>query len=194
MTTSAYLAGRFKWARPQAVLFADDPGVLDNGTYIPQGTEREDFLILSDHNRSTLDFGFERIEDRRRMLNGTMRSYFVADKLKMSTSWDMLPSRSFSGDPTFNSSGIQTGQVTQYTVDGGAGGVELVDWYRDHPGSFYMFLSYDKYSNFESDRYNKLTKYADVVCVMFESFSYSVQKRGATNHDLWNISLSVVEV
>ena len=55
----------------------------------------DQFLILSDHNRGELQFSPIRIEQRQRTVNGRMRSYHIAAKLTISTSWDMLPSRSF---------------------------------------------------------------------------------------------------
>jgi hypothetical protein len=82
----------------------------------------------------------------------------------------------------------------QYTTDGGAGGVELLDWYESHPGSFFVYLSYDKYSNFGKDNagYQNLSKYNQVVEVFFSDFSHSVIKRGV--HDFWNISVTLEEV
>jgi hypothetical protein len=108
MATSAYMSGRKQYQRPQAMLWSDTPGVLSNGVYVPSGYEvyqdltippvdlDDSFIILSDHNRAPLDVSTQRIEQRRRMINGTMRSYHTADKLTISTSWSMLPSRGFS--------------------------------------------------------------------------------------------------
>ena len=161
------------------------------------GTEYQDFLILSDHNRSEISFSTQRIENRQRMINGTMRSYHTADKLQISWNWNMLPSRSFNKDPQFNAQGIisASGSVPiDYTVDGGAGGREILQWYNDHPGAFYMMLSYDTYNNVSSqDQYDQLSKYNQVIPVYFASFEYSVVKRGGTNHDLWNISVQLEE-
>ena len=40
MTTSAYMAGRKKWGRPQAMLLSDTPGTLtEQGFYVPVGYE-----------------------------------------------------------------------------------------------------------------------------------------------------------
>jgi hypothetical protein len=81
-----------------------------------------------------------------------------------------------------------------YTADGGAGGVELLNWYENHTGSFWVFLSYDRYDNFASaeTKYNNLSIYSDVIEVFFSDFSYSVEKRGQS-FDFWNISLSLEE-
>jgi len=173
-----------------------------SSSYIPDGYEvnaaiaGDDFLILSDHNRKDISFKPERIEKRERMINGRMRSYHIADKLTISTSWDMLPSRAFSLDPQFDTStGLVTGLGTQYTVDGGAGGNELLDWYNSHTGSFYVFLAYDKKSNFaESGQYGHLPEYNEVIEMFVSSFDYTVVKRGGSNYDFWNISVTLEEV
>jgi hypothetical protein len=112
-----YLVGRRKYALPQAMLWSENSGTLISGYYYPDGyevgadftgvpiDERNTFLILSDHNRTELSFGQERIQKRERMINGNMRAYNIADKLNLSTSWQMLPSRSYKDNPSFNSAG-----------------------------------------------------------------------------------------
>jgi hypothetical protein len=42
--------------------------------------------------------------------------------------------------------------------------------------------------------YQNLATYSEVLEVYFSSFTYNVVKRGATNHDLWDISISLEEV
>jgi hypothetical protein len=219
MTTSAYMAGRKKWGRPQAMLLSDAPGTLtDDGFYVPVGyelgsngdivaespEEAGTFLVLSDHNRQEISFKPLRIEKRERMVNGRMRSYHIADKIQISTSWQRLPSRGYAASPEFDENGIailrssstaSAGMSQMYTADGGAGGIELLDWYENHRGSFWLFLSYDRYDNFENPvtKYNNLNNYSDVIEVFFSDFSYSVEKRGQ-GHDLWSVSLSLEEV
>jgi hypothetical protein len=218
MTTSAYMAGRKKYSRPQAMLLSDAPGTLtEDGFYVPVGYELGSngdivasspddagaFLVLSDHNRSEISFKPIRIEKRERMINGRMRSYHIADKVQISTSWQALPSRGFAAYPEFDENGIPglrttstttNGMSQMYTADGGAGGIELLDWYENHKGSFWLFLSYDRYDNFVGDaKYNQLHKYSDVIEVFFSDFSYSVEKRGP-GHDFWSVSLSLEEV
>lgn len=210
MTSAAYMSGRKKYQRPQAMLWSNNPGTLQNGLYIPQGYEiganysgelENEFIILSDDNRSPIDFSFERIESRKRMVNGRMRSYHIADKLKFTVSWDMLPSRSYALNPNFSVSGNTVGKSAmaktslEYTTDGGAGGVELLDWYENHSGPFWVYLSYDKYSNFPDGegKYGHLGQYNEVVEMYFADFSYSIVKRGGTNFDFWNISVTLEE-
>ena len=101
MSTSNYILGRKKYARPQAMLWADNSGTLVNGLYVPNGLEigqdpgsetdeslYDQFLILSDNNRSPIDFTPSRLEKRERMINGRMRSYHIADKLQIRVSWE----------------------------------------------------------------------------------------------------------
>lgn len=206
----AYLDARRKYARPQAVMFADQSptSVVSGGKtfYIPQGYEvgesannLDDFLILSDHNRQSLDFTPIRIENRQRTVNGRMRSYFVADKMSLSVSWNLIPSRAFNRDPNFSNSGIADNAdkgLSQYTVDGGAGGLDILEWYENHTGSFWVFLAYDKHNNFAADSYEyaHLAQYNEVIEMFVSDFSYSVQKRGGSNYDFWNISIKLEEV
>jgi len=197
MATATYLAGRNKYGRPQAMLFSENPGILDNGFYVPQGTEFEDFIILSDHNRQQIQFKPNRIENKVRTVNGRMRSYHIADKLSISTSWDNLPSRASSAEPFIDQESGQTfigPNDLAYTADNGAGGVDLLNWYENHQGSFWVFLAYDKLTNFPSDRYNKLSQYNEIVEVFFDDFQYDIVNRGRSTHDFWNISLSLEEV
>ena len=200
MVSSAYLNSRKKWIRPQAVIFSNNSGGILDGVPQISGLEREDFIILSDHNRSEISFTTNRLENRKRMVNGHMRSYHIADKLKVSTNWNLLPSRAFNKDPDFSENGNPTAintinnPLTEYTADGGAGGSDLLNWYNNNPGSFYMFISYDKNSKLNDVPYQNLATYSEVIEVYFSSFTYNVVKRGATNHDLWDISISLEEV
>ena len=211
MATAAYMSGRKRYARPQGILWSENPGTLQNGMYVPEGfeigayttetTNLNKFLILSDHNRSPLQFKTERIEQRQRMINGNMRSFHIADKNTLSVSWQNLPSRSYFSIPNWATTGATTGVTTQspeYTVDGGAGGVEMLDWYEHHTGPFWMFLAYDKFNNYAQDGtsapYTHLEQYNQIVQVYVSDFSYTVSKRGQSNHDLWDITVSLEEV
>lgn len=197
MSSATYMSGRKKYTRPQAMAFSDNPGIVDSGFYVPEGTEFEDFIVLSDHNRQPISFKSNRIESKVRTINGRMRSYHIADKLNISVSWQNLPSRSASSGIVVDAESGETfigPSDTSYVVDNGAGAVDLLDWYENHQGSFWVFLAYDKFSNFEDDAYNKLGRYNEIVEVFFEDFQYDVTKRGRATHDFWDISLSLEEV
>jgi len=218
MASQAYMSGRKKYSRPQAMLWSNNPGttIEDEETgeifYFPLGNEigssayspqdANEFLILSDHNRGEIGFSNNRIESRERMVNGRMRSYYVADKLSVSTSWDMLPSRAYHLYPEFNSNGISDyNRINneEFTVDGGAGGADMLEWYERYTGSFWLFLSYDKRTNFRDvndvdAEYENLNKYSQVIEVFFNQFSHNLIKRGSSNFDFWNVSLELEEV
>jgi hypothetical protein len=226
MASPNYILGRKKYSRPQAMLWAENPGsvqIIDAGLeteeqfYVPDGYEIDSdntgltsdallnqFIILSDDNRSPIDFSTTRIEKRERMINGRMRSYHIADKINISVSWDMLPSRSYADLANFNqTTGKPTlpinngiGNDQQFTTDGGAGGVDLLNWYENHTGSFWVYLAYDKHNVYGSstEAFKQLAKYNQVVEMYISDFSYSVVKRGANNHDLWNVQVSLEEV
>jgi hypothetical protein len=57
-------------------------------------------------------------------------------------------------------------------------------------------MSYDRHDKFtgQNDRFDHLHQYNDVIEVYFSSFSFNVVKRGGSNHDFWNVSLSLEEV
>jgi|DEB19_MinimDraft_3_1074340.scaffolds.fasta_scaffold00197_14 hypothetical protein len=214
MATELYMSGRKKYHRAQSILWSNNPGTLVDGLYVPRGLEigayndgedslSDEFLILSDHNRKSLNFSNTRIEKKERMINGRMRSYHIADKLNISMNWDNLPSRAYALRPDFDANGVSeydgvTGlpnrQEASYTVDGGAGGNELLNWYNNHQGSFWMFLAYDNYRNFGDNdaSYAHLNQYNEVIEVFFSSFNYDVVKRGQY-FDLWNVTLSLEE-
>jgi hypothetical protein len=138
MTTYSYLDARQKYSRPQAILWSKNAGRvdIDNGNkVVPYGYEinaatgagsgvtitTQDpinaFMILPDHNRSAIDVQMERLEQRQRMVNGRMRSFHIADKKKISFSWDMLPSRSFVSPPNFEA---RVGSITAVSGNGTA--------------------------------------------------------------------------
>jgi hypothetical protein len=230
MTTYAYMSGRQKWKRPQAMLWSDNPGTLVyidpldtalGSVYVPSGIESyaqfigltpeqtaDQFLILSDHNRSEINITNQRIEKKQRMINGTMRSFHIADKLNISTSWSMLPSRQSSVRANFNTTSGNTAFPVNdigYTADMGAGGAEMLKWYEDHKGPFWVFLSYDKYTNFGvgSPAHNHLNEYNQIVQMYISNFDYSVVKRGGPSsipnnsnfgYDMWNINVTLEEV
>jgi len=208
MANAQYFANRRKYHRPQAVAWSNNPGTLTGGIYVPTGQEvgadptlTEDgineFLILSDHNRSELSFTPVRIQQRQRMINGNMRSYFISDKLGIATSWSRLPSRPYSKEITFDpdTGDIQQAQpYTSYTVDGAAGGVDMLSWYESHPGPFYCYLAYDKYRINDVSNYNRLNIYNQILKVYFSAFSYNVEKRSNGGFDFWNVNMALEEV
>lgn len=213
MVDSTYMSGRNRFGgRPQAMIWADNPAIFDNDQLVPPGTERysdltgisdttnNEFLILSDHNRDAINFANQRIEQRKRMANGMMRSYYIGDKVSVTTAWTMLPSRSYFRRPDFDqSTGLSSYSKInnqEFTADGGAGGAEMLRWYYDHTGPFWVYFSYDRFTNFGEDdaAYQNLNEYAQIIQMYISAFEYSIVKRGRSNYDMWNINLTLEEV
>ena len=211
MASSSYRNGRWNLnslpKRPQAIAWSKTYGTKDTHisisgatTLVPTGVEYEDFIILSDDNRQPIQYSCERIENRKRTINAKMRSYHVADKLRISLNWEMLPSRAFNKNPEFSAStGKPTAaNLTQYTSDGGAGAEEMRNWYNNNPGSFWVMIAADRYSNMldENDdpQFNRLGEYNELVEVYFASFDLTVVKRGRNTYDFCNVSVTLEEV
>lgn len=214
MVDLTYIQNRKRYTRPQGLLFANSPGTVDSGYYVPEGNEfgttnggeylSPEWMVLTDDNRKEINLSFERIEQRKRMVNGRTRSVHVADKLKLSTSWDMIPSRAFYGPAT--TAIIQEGDdrgdenytamapSSRFTTDGGAGGADMLRWYKEHPGTFWVFIAYDNFHNYdaETDPWEYLGRYNERVEMYLSDFSHSVVKRGGL-YDFWNVSLSLEE-
>ena len=170
------------WTRPALMIFSDNapsPVNAASGQW-NLGTADEDFLYLTDDSRSELQVAIERIEYKKRMINGRMRSYHVADKKSFSVSWLDLPSaRSVLPEARFGG-----------TSTGWASSQEMLDWHKNHTDSFYLTLVYDTPT---SSSAVPITYSLEYYNVFFEDFSYVVTKRGQT-HDLWDISMTLVEV
>lgn len=79
---------------------------------------------LTDHNRSSITITPSRIENRKRMANGTMRNFVIAQKRKIKSTWSDLPNK------------------TALTVDGFWGADAMIDFYNATYGEFTLRLSY----------------------------------------------------
>lgn len=170
------------WSRPALIIFTEaTPTVVDaiTGQY-DLGTAGTNYLYLTDDSRSEMQISIERIEYKKRMINGRMRSYHVADKKTFAVSWADLPSsNSEVSEARFGGSST-----------GWASGPEMLEWHANHPDSFYLNLVYDTPDaavgvplKYRLETYN----------VFFDGFDYAVTKRGSA-HDLWDLSMSLVEV
>lgn len=134
------------------------------------GLALNDFEV-SDHNRQPIDVNFSEISNGSRTVSGKYRSYIVARKATVSTSWDLLPSREL------------------YTVDGFWGGTEIRDFYLTHP-TFDVSIYADRTA--DPDAY-----LADLNFVgHFTDFNYSIVKRVVEGeyYDFWNLSLTIEEI
>ncbi len=170
------------WTRPALMIFTElAPVAVDAALgQWNLGVADTQYLYLTDDSRSELQISLERIEYKKRMINGRMRSYHVADKKSFSVGWQDLPSaRTELSEMRFNTS-----------ASGWASSQQMLDWHKNHTDSFYLSLVYDTPTASASIP----LKYSlETYNVFFDDFSYVIKKRGPT-HDLWDISMSLVEV
>lgn len=139
-------------------------------------------IKLSEHNRQPVTLTPNRIEKTQRMANGTLRKFFVKDKMGIQLSWSMLPSYS-----------------TQ-TVDGGYGALELKSFYEGTAEKASGSLSGTK--NFDvTIRYSGgATLVTKTYNMIFESCSFEIIKRNVKSspsdspQEFWNVNLAMVEV
>lgn len=125
------------------------------------------WVKISDHNRSSLSIDIERIENKKRMADGTLRRYVVSKKRSFSCSWDNLPSKK-----------------VQLLANGEAG-EWMEEFHNTHDGAFMIRLREGSDINSEIG--------IEEVEVMISDFSKEVLKRGP-NTDLWSLSITLEEV
>lgn len=171
------------WTRPALMIFSEEEPVPVNAAagQWNLGTAGSDFLYLTDDSRSELQINIDRIETKKRMINGRMRAYHVADKKTFSVTWRDLPSLT---------SQISEKQFNSGSGTGWASAQEMLTWYKNHTDSFYLTLVYDTPSASASIPLKYSLEYYNVF---FDNFDYSIKKRG-NQTDLWDISMSLVEV
>ena len=126
--------------------------------------------VITDHNRAPLTISNERIETRTRMVDGTLRVNFIATKLRVSASWDLVPS-------------LGTQCVDNRTGSTVFGGQELKNLYETSNGNPLTVRITSKSS--AGDYVEKQ--------MVFASFEYTVAKRGP-HFDLVNMSVELEEV
>ena len=135
-------------------------------------------IKLSEHNRQPVSISTTRIEQSKRMSNGTFRKFFIADKEAISVSWNMLPS------------------FSTFTVDGGYGAVDLKSFYEGTAAKSAGALSGQ--STFDvSINYGAATRQIEMV---FTSCSFEIVRRNVkedvanTPQEFWNVSISMEQV
>jgi hypothetical protein len=135
----------------------------------PAGTVKT-WNKVTEHNRSALDLGTERIEKIVRTSNGTLRKNHIADKKKFQLSWEMLPS------------------YRTLTVDGGWGAEDLRSFYFGDEGK----QSFNIRVNLAKTGLDQSSSGYESYNVIISSCNFTVVKRGMQPH--WNVSLSLDEV
>lgn len=122
---------------------------------------------ITDHGRSALSESVERLENKQRMVDGTLRRYSITKKRVWSCSWDNLPSTNSKGANSFT------------TADGGWAGEDIESFHDRTDGAFQMQL-------------RRGDGTVTTVTVMISDFSKEVLKRGLV--DLWNLDITLEEV
>lgn len=125
---------------------------------------------VTEHNRSEFNISPERIETQKRMSNGTLRKFFIADKKSFTVSWDMLPS------------------YRTLTVDGGWGAEDLRQFYLSDDGK----KTFNIRINLAKAGVDQSSSGYEPYTVSISSCNFSVVKRGLQPH--WNVSLTMDEV
>jgi len=137
-------------------------------------------LKLSEHNRSPISIGSNRIETIQRMTNGTLRKFYVNDKKTISVSWTMLPS------------------YYTYTVDGGYGALDLKSFYEGTASKASGALSGK--STFDVNLHLANGSTVQTYEMVFTAWSCEIVKRNVKEkttdiaQEFWNVSLSLEEV
>ena len=133
------------------------------------------FRRVSEHNRSDFNQKTLRIEQNRRMSNGSLRRYFIADKKQWDVSWSMLPS------------------YRNETVDGAWAAEDIKVFYESEDGQnpFQIKINTSHNpANMEDSSYWEAT--ANTYDVVFTSCDFTVVKRGLQTY--WNVNLSMEQV
>lgn len=133
---------------------------------------------ITDHNRAPLAISTERIENKQRMVNGTLRRYVVGKKRTFTCSWDMIPSEN---------NVVYGGKTGMNTADGGWAGKDIETFHNNTDGSFQMKI---RKGTDESKAITDGT--IEVVEVMITDFSKDIVKRGVV--DYWNLTIALEEV
>lgn len=126
--------------------------------------------LITDHGRGPLDISYERIEQKTRMYDGTLRRYVVAKKRSWTVSWENLPSK----------------EVT--LLAGGKPGDWIDEFHKTHDGDFLV-----RFRNGNAIDTTPGAGNSEVVRVMIGDFSKEVVKRTKT-FDLWSLDLTLEEV
>jgi hypothetical protein len=134
------------------------------------------FRRVTEHNRDPLSITTNRIESTQRMSNGTLRKYFIADKLNISVSWEMLPS------------------FRNETVDGAWGAEDIKNFYESTAGkgSFRIKLNPTVFSTDLIEQSDGALADDYTYTVMFTSCDFTVLKRGLQT--FWSVSISMEQV
>lgn len=154
-------------------------------TYLPRGSAiqvyardlyanpldtTQEWIKLSEHNRSEISISIERLEQTQRMANGSLRKFFVADKKQFSVSWSMLPGTRI------------------YTVDNQWGALDLIEFYNSSEGQ----STFDIRLNFAKSGTSQESSGFEQYTVSCTSFNATLIRRGEV--PFYNISMTMEQV
>ena len=134
------------------------------------------FRRLTEHNRAPLSLSTERIESSQRMANGTLRKYFIADKLNLSVSWEMIPS------------------FRNETVDGAWGAEDIKNFYESSAGRgpFRIKINPTVFSTSLVEQSDGALADDYTYTMAFTSCDFTVIKRGL--QPFWSVNISLEQV
>ena len=159
---------------PKGNIYNATTATTNGLSYLTRATPS--FRRVSEHNRGPLTLDNNRIEQSTRMADGTLRKYFIADKLNISVSWDMLPS------------------FRNETVDGGWGAEDIKAFYESSAGRapFRVKINPTVYDPILITADNGLLSDDYTYWVMFTSADFTVVKRGLQTY--WNVTIAMEQV
>jgi hypothetical protein len=134
------------------------------------------FRRLTEHNRQPLSINTERIESSQRMANGTLRKYFIADKLILDVSWEMIPS------------------FRNETVDGGWGAEDIKNFYESSAGrgAFRVKINPTVFDPALVQEQDGALADDYTYTMVFTSCDFTVLKRGLQT--FWSVNISLEQV
>lgn len=134
------------------------------------------FRRLTEHNRQPLSLNTERIESVQRMANGTLRKYFIADKLTLSVSWEMIPS------------------FRNETVDGAWAAEDIKNFYESTAGrgTFRVKINPTVFSPSLVEESDGALADDYTYTMAFTSCDFTVLKRGLQT--FWSVNISLEQV
>jgi hypothetical protein len=129
---------------------------------------------LSDHNRSPVQVSNNKIENSKRMANGLMRKYVVANKKSWSVSWSNLPS------------------LTTQTVDGYLGAMELQSFYSSNFDNPITLSFYSGTLSVPTQAKGTIPSATSTHTVFISNFTCTINKR-LGDIDYWDVSIDFEE-
>ena len=127
---------------------------------------------ITEHNRSEITINPGRIQQTKRMANGSLRKFYIADKKTFTMSWSMVPS------------------YRTLTVDGYWGAEDLRVFYQSDEGKGTFDILFNAAKG--GTKQDTVLLGAEKYTVSISDCNFTLVKRGLQAH--WNITLTLEEV